>query len=261
MVAERTGFPLPTTQRFLIWTIVLLLSSFAWIVLLQQFLGMLSSAGSQIGTMGLTPGPFLLFWLLMMVAMMLPALAPNIVARYQLLRQQNGTAGTLLLLLLFLMVYLLLWTLFGLPVFVLAHLGEQLVRSTPALSIDLGTGLLLLIGIYQMTPLERRYLTRCNLSPCCNTHRSASYGPLNQLREGLTNGLHCLGCCGPLMLIMVTVGLMNLPWMFLLTIVILLEKIWQHGVRLSFFVGFALLIFTVLAFVEPALLSGLYRPL
>jgi predicted metal-binding membrane protein len=63
------------------------------------------------------------------------------------------------------------------------------------------------------------------------------------------------------MLVMIAVGLMSFPWMFLLTLVIFLEKIWRQGVRFSFFVGFGLLVFAVLALAEPALLSGVVRPL
>ncbi len=70
----------------------------------------------------------------------------------------------------------------------------------------------------------------------------------------------CLGCCGGLMLVMVVVGLMNLPWMVLLTVVIFVEKTWRQGARLSFFVGFRLLVFAVLALAVPALLAGLYQP-
>jgi len=59
------------------------------------------------------------------------------------------------------------------------------------------------------------------------------------------------------MLVMVAVGLMNLPWMILLTILIFLEKTWQYGHRLSFFIGIGLILFALLAFIDPTVLSGL----
>jgi predicted metal-binding membrane protein len=63
------------------------------------------------------------------------------------------------------------------------------------------------------------------------------------------------------MLVMVAVGVMNLPWMLLLTALIFLEKTWRYGERLSFFIGFGLLIFATFVLAEPALLAGLSRPL
>lgn len=57
------------------------------------------------------------------------------------------------------------------------------------------------------------------------------------------------------MLVMVVVGLMNLPWMVLLTMIIFLEKTWHYGDRLSFLVGIGLILFAMLAFIDPTLLS------
>ncbi len=59
------------------------------------------------------------------------------------------------------------------------------------------------------------------------------------------------------MLVMVVVGLMNLPWMILFTILIFLEKTWPYGHRLSFFIGIGLILFALLAFIDPTVLSGL----
>lgn len=142
----------------------------------------------------------------------------------------------------------------------LARLGEQLVLHAPALGIGLGIGLLVAIGLYQMTPLERRCLAQCHPSLCCDLMQPSASTTFSRLREGLTHGGVCLGCCGGLMLVMVVVGLMNLPWMVLLTVVIFVEKTWRQGARLSFFVGFSLLVFAVLALAVPALLAGLYQP-
>jgi predicted metal-binding membrane protein len=60
------------------------------------------------------------------------------------------------------------------------------------------------------------------------------------------------------MLILVAVGLMNLPWMLLITLLVFLEKVWEQGYRLRFFLGIALIFFGLLAFIDPLLLPGLY---
>ncbi len=145
--------------------------------------------------------------------------------------------------------------------FLVAQLGEQLVFHTPVLAIGLGIVLLLAVGIYQMTPLEKHCLMHCHPLFSCHTRTPVACSLTSQFRSGLIHGLYCLGCCGGLMLVMVAVGLMNLPWMILISVVIFIEKTWSQGVRLSFFVGFGLLIFAVLALTEPALLTGLYRPI
>ncbi len=250
---------LPTTNP-LPWLTVFAFSLLAWIPTLQQAWKMFALATPLFGTMGLAFWPFLWFWTVMTVAMMFPALAPTVVTRYSR-EQWAGSARAFFQLIIFLSGYLLIWTAFGIPTFILAELGTQCVLSAPALGIGMGVALLVAIGLYQMTPLERRALAHCNPSLCCTPSQTPASPWLFQLREGLLHGLYCLGCCGGLMLVMVVVGLMNLPWMLLLTLVIFLEKAWRQGTRLSFFVGFSLLIFAVLALAEPALLAGLFRPL
>ena len=57
---------------------------------------------------------------------------------------------------------------------------------------------------------------------------------------------------------LLAVGLMNLPWMLLVTALIFLEKIWSQGTNASCLLGAALIFFGLLAFVDPSLLPGLY---
>jgi predicted metal-binding membrane protein len=249
------------TRNPLSWMIMLTLTVLAWIPILQQTWGMLSTSAPQFGTMGLSLGPFLLFWTCMMAAMMFPALTPSVSVRYELLRQRTGRSQAIWQVLAFLPGYLLIWTLFGVPVFFLAWLGGQLVRDAPAVGIGLGIGLLVAVGLYQMTPLEKRYIMSCNPGLCCPAKPPSAGTFLAPVRDGLLHGMSCLGCCGGLMLVMVPVGLVNLLWMVLLTVLIFLEKTWQYGDRLGFFIGFGLLIFAALAVGEPALLPGLSRPL
>lgn len=83
-------------------------------------------------------GPFILFWTIMMVAMMFPTLAPTVAARYQRQSQQVGDKRAFLHMLIFLLGYLLIWALFGGPAFLLAWLGEHLVLHAPALAIGQG---------------------------------------------------------------------------------------------------------------------------
>jgi predicted metal-binding membrane protein len=258
-LSELTRSPFPA-RPFLPWLTVFVLAILAWIPTLQQALGMLALSAPLFGTMGLAFGPFVWFWALMMTAMMFPALAPVVVVRYHHAEQRTGHWSAFSQMVVFLLGYLFTWTLFGIPTFFLAQLGEQLVFHAPRLGIALGIGLLVAIGLYQMTPLETRALAQCHPSHCDALMPLSARPPFSSLKEGMRHGGICLNCCGGLMLVMVVVGLMNLPWMLLLTVVIFLEKTWRHGARLSFFVGFGLLVFAALALAVPALLAGLYQP-
>lgn len=251
---QAASYPFP-------WILTLLLAGFAWVLTYQQLLEM--HFLPMYGTMGLPLGPFLLFWTIMMAAMMLPALAPMVSVRYEHLRQQSLSRLIISLhLLLFLLGYLLVWCCFGIPIFVLAVLSNQLMLHVPLLGIGLGIMLFIFAGIYQMTPVKRRFLTHCNPSlgchVCCVTEDMSAPSPFVDLKVGIVHSLSCLGCCGNLMIILLAVGLMNLPWMLIVTLVIFIEKVWHNTERLNPLIGMALVAYGVLAFISPALLSGLY---
>lgn len=242
------------------WILTFLLAGLAWIPTYQQSSGMLSL--QMYGTMGMSLGPFLFFWTIMMAAMMLPALSPMVSIQYERLRRQSHSVisqsirlGT------FLLGYLLVWCCFGLPVFLLALLSNQLVLHAPLLGVGLGIALFVFAGIYQMTPLQRRYLAHCNpsLSRCaCATQGAHAHSLFSDLKAGVLHSISCLGCCGNLMIILIAVGLMNLFWMVLITFVIFIQKVWQHGDRLNSLLGMALVVYGMLSFIDPTLLAGLY---
>lgn len=243
------------TRNPLAWTITLLLAALAWLPTLQQTGSMLSLP--MYGTMGMALLPFLFFWTIMMVAMMLPALAPVVSVHVEVLRQQSLTSvARTLRLSAFLLGYLSVWCLFGLPVFLLGLLVDRLVLHAPLIGIGLGVFLFITVGLYQITPWKQQCLNHCNPALGLHVINFPTTG-LVHLKDGLSHGLVCIGCCGGLMLILVAVGLMNLPWMFLITLLIFLEKVWKQGSRLRLFLGIALILFGLLAFIDPSLLPGL----
>lgn len=258
-MADSITFP-PLARNPFAWTITLFLALLAWIPTLQQTFSMLPM--QMYGAMGMSLAPFLLFWTIMMAAMMLPALAPTVSVQYtSMYRQTSNTITCALRVSTFILGYLCLWLLFGIPVFFLAVLGAQLVFHAPIAAIGLGIVLFIAAGLYQMTSLKQRCLAHCNPSMSCHsachttTHSSCL---LSDVKSGLLHGVFCLGCCGNLMLVLLAVGFMNLPWMLLVTAVIFLEKAWPQGPRLSFYLGAALLFYGLLAFINPSLLPGLY---
>ena len=240
------------------WMVILLFAALAWIPTLQQTLNMLSIHMPMIGPMGMSLGMFLLFWTIMMIAMMFPALAPTVSVRYETLRQQTSSITTCFSLLLFLVGYTLIWTLFGLPAFFLSLLDEYFFLHAPTLGIGLDIALLVGIGLYQMTPLEKHCLSYCHPTLGCHIEMPSPNIAFSHLKTGLIHGIHCLGTCGGLMLVMVVVGFMNLPWMVLLTLAIFVEKTWSSGDRLSFLMGIGLILIAMLAFIDPSVLDKFF---
>ena len=49
-------------------------------------------------------------------------------------------------------------------------------------------------------------------------------GPQGALIMGLRHGSYCLGCCAMLMLLLFALGVMNLVWILVLTLIVLGEK-------------------------------------
>ena len=95
--------------------------------------------------------------------------------------------------------------------------------------------LLMAAGIYQLTPLKQACLVHCR-APFDFLTRHWSRGPL---RVGLYHGLFCLGCCGMLMALLFTFGMMNLLWIAALALLVLIEKVLPAGGRMSHSTGSA----------------------
>ncbi len=64
-------------------------------------------------------------------------------------------------------------------------------------------------------------------------------------RLGLEEGLFCLGCCWALMVVMFAVGVMNVVWMAVLTVLMVAEKA-TSGRGLTWGIGTGLMVWGVL---------------
>ena len=83
-------------------------------------------------------------------------------------------------------------------------------------------------------------------------------GRSRDVRVGLHHGATCVGCCWGLMVLLIAVGVMNVPAMAALAAVIFIEKIWRYGKPFGRAVGLALLATGALAIWFPWLLPGLH---
>ncbi len=104
--------------------------------------------------------------------------------------------------------------------------------------------MVIVAGIYQLSPLKSVCLTHCRSSFdfVLNHWRDGASGAL---RMGLEHGLYCLGCCWFLMALMFAAGIMSLLWMAVIAVFILLEKLLPAGTWLARAGGVAMLGFGV----------------
>jgi len=123
-----------------------------------------------------------------------------------------------------------------------------------------GAGVLVAAGAYQLTPLKDFCLRHCRSPIAFLLHVSGYKGRLRDVRVGMYHGVYCVGCCWGLMLVLIAVGVMNLAWMAVLTVVIFLEKTWKYGPAFSRITGVSLIVFARFVPAHPELLPGLYMP-
>jgi len=109
-----------------------------------------------------------------------------------------------------------------------ALLSAMMVSS----SALLGGVLLLLAGFFQFTPLKRSCLTHCRAPlEFITVHWREGWG--GAFVMGLEHGLFCAGCCWALMALLFVLGVMNLLWIAVLTVLVGLEKILPRRVFIS----------------------------
>jgi predicted metal-binding membrane protein len=179
-------------------------------------------------------------WAVMMAAMMLPSALPMVLVFAQLSRRGAGWAPTAA----FVGAYVLAWSGFSLLA-AGAHWGLQaagLVSSMAAsASPALTAGLLVGAGVFQLTPLKNACLVRCR-SPAAFLMSHWRGGAAGGFRMGLAHGAFCVGCCWALMALLFAVGVMNLPFVALLSLGVAVEKLAPGGVWIARAIGAGLII-------------------
>jgi len=188
---------------------------------------------------------FLVAWLVMVAAMMLPASAPAI-------RAMAGIPGTrghpMKALTAFLGAYALVWAGFGLFAFAGDVVLHHVVDRTPWLAMRpwiIGAAVLVMAGFFEMSGPKRQFLTVCR-HPMPHLEAGG-----RAFRIGLVHGVACLGCSWALMLVMFAAGVASLPWMIGLTAVMAYQGLGRGGERTVKPFGAALLLLALLLLVMP----------
>lgn len=192
--------------------------------------------GDHSASMSLTL--FIATWLVMMIAMMFPAIAPVVLLfdRWRRNRRKNATST-----LSFVGGYLTVWTFAGLVAFGALALIETHVQNSTA-AVRVGGVTLVAAGAYQLSPLKTICLTKCRspLGLVMEHAQRLGRGLQGPFQVGILHGAYCLGCCWALMAILLVLGLMNLGWMAAVSGLILVEKILPGGRELGRVIGVAI---------------------
>ena len=168
-------------------------------------------------------------WQAMVVAMMTPTVLPWIAAYATLVAPADGsrnwraigafTGG-----------YFAVWLAYSAGA---AWLQMGLARAGllmgDRVSTTLGALVLVSAGAFQFVPLKGACLAHCR-NPLSYFLARWRNGPIGGFRLGVSHGAYCLGCCWLVMLTALAMGVMNLAWMAVLTVVVALEQVAPAGV-------------------------------
>ena len=193
-------------------------------------------------------------WWVMMAAMMLPSAAPMLLLFAQATRKARTRNRPYVPTWIFAAGYLVAWGGFSVLATALQWAFEQLCLLSPmmvATSYWLGGAILILAGLWQLTPIKGVCLRHCR-SPLSFLVGSWRPGRLGALRIGLEHGSYCLGCCWFLMGLLFFGGIMNLFWIAGLAAYVLLEKTIPMGHWLGRLIGVAAIVCGTLMLVSAA---------
>jgi predicted metal-binding membrane protein len=200
------------------------LAVLAWWSTVRAMAGMGASPGVDLGALGWFVG----VWVVMMAAMMLPAVSPT-VALYARMTRQRGLARPLA----FTAGYLVVWGAAG----VAAYGLFTLVRHTVGAQLAWHTGgrwlarsILAVAGLYELTPLKDVCLSKCR-SPFGFLLGAWREGVRGAFSMGCKHAAWCVGCCWALMAALFALGVMSILWMAVIAALITIEKVlpWRRA--------------------------------
>jgi predicted metal-binding membrane protein len=228
---DRTQSDPLSVQRNVILGLLLALAVAAWALLVWQGAGADMGMAMASPTMGLRAPLFLTIWVTMMIAMMFPAAAPMILTfhRVQAGKRQRGQAFVSTWV--FVAAYMLVWTLAGVAAYAGALAAEAVATwaaLSPATAARIGGLVVVVAGLYQLTPLKDVCLSKCR-TPVTFIMTSWRDGAAGALRMGLLHGAYCLGCCWLLFVILFPLGIMNIAAMAAITLLVFAEKTLPWG--------------------------------
>ena len=222
----------PSTVALLVF---LPLVAWLWmIVMARDMYGPMTGASAWMMTPNWDVAHLLLLWAMwavMMTAMMLPSASP-LVLLYSAVAQRSAGATSARGVTALAIGYIVVWAAFSLGATMLQRALARALVLSPMMEVTsprVGALLLVVAGMYQLTPIKHSCLRSCQspLGFLLSRWRSGSAGAF---RLGLEHGVHCVGCCWALMLLLFAGGVMNLIVIAALTAFVAFEKLAPVGV-------------------------------
>jgi len=185
-----------------------------------------------------------IMWAIMMAAMMLPSAMPVVLLIEKINQKRQARDAQYVHTIFFILGYLLAWSLYSLIITALQWWFHHLSILTPMMISGQKwfTCLLLIIaGVYQWLPIKQRCLNLCR-SPLSFIMTQWKEGTVNAIKIGFKHGQYCIGCCWSLMALLFVFGVMDLKWIFALTVIVLIEKSAPLGDKFSKLLGIAFVV-------------------
>lgn len=170
-------------------------------------------------------------WIVMMIAMMLPAAAPMILLYGAVIRRTPVGVESAIRTALFAGGYVAVWSGFALLATAVQSALEDALALAPMQALPnpaMAGAVLIAAGLYQWTPLKQSCLRHCR-SPFAFLIHHWRDGKGGAFRMGVAHGAYCLGCCWALMALLFVGGVMNVLWMAALAMLVLIEKTAPYG--------------------------------
>src|SRR3954468_10434991 len=170
------------TTRTTTLTAALAVAAGAWVIAVGQMQGMDMGAATELGSFGF----FIVAWVAMMAAMMLPGAVPAA------LRSARPVAR-------FAVSYLAVWAAVGLIVYALYQPHSEVLAGAVVAAA----------AVYELTPWKGECRRRCQAT----------------VRSGFEFGAWCVGSSIGLMVAFVALGVMSIVWMSVIAAVVLAQKL------------------------------------
>jgi predicted metal-binding membrane protein len=196
-------------------TATLGLAAASWIVAVRHMNGMDMGVAAPLGSFP----SFVAMWVPMMAAMMLPGAAPAVLRRAH-------ASGRVRDVLLFVGSYLAVWAVVGVAVYALYQ---------PHGSSAAGA-LVIAAGVYEFTPLKQHFRRRCR----------------ENVRSGFEYALNCVGSSIGLMLMQVALGVMSVPWMSVIAVLVLAQKLLPARAAIDVPLALAIVALGILIVIAPS---------
>jgi predicted metal-binding membrane protein len=252
--------PLPQLARIGLIALLLGLAIAGWAVTDRRMAGMDAGPGTDPGVLGL----YLATWVVMMAAMMFPAIAPMVLTygRIQRGKGERGLPVTIGATCVFVAGYLVTWTATGFGFY--GVLAAARAVDLGGITWDqtgryLASGVIVAAGLYQLTPLKQTCLIKCR-NPFLFLLTSWRSGRTGALRMGIEHGFWCVGCCWALMAALFALGMMSVGWMAFIAALIAIEKLLPWRLVVNRGIAILLLVLGISVALVPDKVPGLTIP-